>query len=102
MPGDRASAISRNGCYGIWIGTAASVRLDAGELHHFGPLLGFAGEETAEVGGWAGQHRSTHVGQPRLRLGVGEDCIDLHVEPPDDLRRRVPGRNDAEERAGLV
>src|SRR5262245_15393234 len=75
MPGDRASAISRNGCYGIWIGTAASVRLDAGELHHFGPLLGFAGEETAEVGGWAGQHRSTHVGQPRLRLGVGEDCI---------------------------
>src|SRR5215475_2472508 len=74
-------AISRNGCYGIWIGTAASVRLDAGELHHFGPLLGFAGEEKAEVGGWAGQHRSTHVGQPRLRLGVGEDCIDLHVEP---------------------
>src|SRR5262249_18418423 len=75
-----------------WAAVDGSLRLDAGELHHFGPLLGFAGEETAEVGGRAGQHRSTHVGQSRLRLGVGEDCINLHVEPPDDLRRRVPRR----------
>jgi hypothetical protein len=47
---DRASAISPNGCYGIWIGTAASVWLDARELDHLGPLLGFGGDELGEVG----------------------------------------------------
>src|SRR5689334_16459947 len=36
-----------------------SLRLDAGELHHLGPFLGFRGDEIAEVGGRAEErHRA--------------------------------------------
>src|SRR5262249_60655923 len=47
LPGDYRH--SRNERYGIWIGTAASLRLDAPELDHLGPLLGLGGNELAEV-----------------------------------------------------
>src|SRR5215472_16124467 len=36
--------------YGIFAGIAGSIRFDARELHHFGRLFGFVGEELTEVG----------------------------------------------------
>src|SRR5262249_59399795 len=41
----------------------ASVRLDAGELDHLGPLLGFVGDELAEVSRRA---RIRHASQRRV------------------------------------
>jgi hypothetical protein len=43
--------------YGIF-GTAALVRLNAGELDHLGPLLGFVGDQLSKVGGRARKHRT--------------------------------------------
>src|SRR6516225_4194238 len=37
--------------YGGFAGIAGSIRFDARELHHFGRLFGFVGEELTEVGG---------------------------------------------------
>ena len=36
--------------YGRFAGIAGSIRFDARELHHFGRLFGFVGEELTEVG----------------------------------------------------
>jgi len=44
------------------------------------PILGFVGDQPPKVGGRAREHLATNVGKPRLRLGIGEDCIDLLVE----------------------
>jgi hypothetical protein len=73
---------SPNGVYGI---SAASLRLDARGLDHLGPLLGFVGDELAEIGGRARQRRTTHIGKPRLHFGIGEGSVDLLVELLDDL-----------------
>src|SRR5262249_8812975 len=43
--------IRRNGIYGRFAGIAGSIRFNARELHHFGRLFGFLGEELTEVGG---------------------------------------------------
>src|SRR5262249_27573557 len=59
--------------------TAGSICLDACELHHLAPLLGFLGDEFTEVGGREREHVATQVGKPRLDLGVGEAGIDLTV-----------------------
>src|SRR5215813_13251841 len=45
---------------------AVSLRLDAGELDHLAPLLGFVRDQLAEVGGRARQRRTPHVGKARL------------------------------------
>ena len=37
--------------WNIRLGLIGSVRLDAGELHHLCPLLGFVGDELAEIEG---------------------------------------------------
>src|SRR5262249_17349103 len=37
---------------------AASLRLDAGEFDHLGPLFGFVGDQLAKVGRGAGKHRA--------------------------------------------
>ena len=44
---------------------AVSLRLDAGELDHLAPLLGFLGDQLAEVGGRARKHRAAKIGKPR-------------------------------------
>src|SRR6516164_5637832 len=44
------AAIRRTGFMEYWMGTAASVRLDAGKLHYLAPLLGFLGNEFPEIG----------------------------------------------------
>ena len=76
--------------------------MSAGGLDHLGPLLGFVGDELAEVGGRAGKHRAAKVGEPRIHLGIGEGRVDFLVELVDDLGGRVPGRADAEPGARFV
>ena len=68
-----------------------SLRLDARELDHLGPLLGFVGDELAEVGWRTGKHCAAKVGKPRLHPSVGESGIDLLVELVDYLGSRVLG-----------
>ena len=60
--------------------TAASVRLNVCRPDYLGPLLGFVGDQFAEVGGQAGNHRATKIGKPRLHVGIGEGRVDLRVE----------------------
>src|SRR5262249_47464809 len=82
--------------------TAGSICLYACELHHLGPLLGFAGDEPAEVGGRARNHDCTEVGEPCLYFGIRESRIDLLVELVDDLGGCVLGNADAIPEARLV
>jgi hypothetical protein len=56
------------------------VRLDASELDHLAPLLGFLGDQPAEILWRARHHCCAEVGKPRLQLGIGEARIDLAVE----------------------
>src|SRR5262249_50913566 len=72
----------------------ASVRLDAGELDHLAPLLGFLSDQLAEVSGRTRKHRATEVSEPRFDVGIGEAGIDLLVELVDDFGGRVFGRAD--------
>src|SRR5262245_43410928 len=61
--------------YGTWAETAGSICLDAHEPDHLAPLLGFVGDVLAEVGGRADKRRGSHVGKPRLDLGISEARI---------------------------
>src|SRR5262249_35885418 len=66
-----------------------SVRLNARELDHLRPFLGFVGDELAKVGGREREHVATEVEKPCLDLGIGKASVDLLVELLDDLGRRV-------------
>src|SRR6516162_2437198 len=81
--------------------TGGSICLDACELHHLAPFLGFVGDELCEVGGRARQ-RLAEVSQTDLHLGVGEGRVDLLVELLDDLGWRVPRRPEAERAGDLL
>src|ERR1700730_15240320 len=81
---------------------AVSFRLGTGELDHFGPFLGFFGDELTEVGGRTGLHYAAEISEPCPRLGVSQRSVDLPVEPVDNLGGWVPGRTYAEQRACLV
>src|SRR5262249_4946206 len=92
--------------YGRWCGshtgfmecgaeTAGSVGLDAGELDHLGPLLGFLGDQLGEVGSGAGKWFTTEIGHPRLHRGLGEHRVDLTVQSLHDFDRSAPGRANA-------
>src|SRR5262249_8322047 len=93
---------SLNAIYGISCPIRGSVRPDAGELDHLGPLFGFVGYELAEIGRRARKYRAAEVGQPRLNLGIGEGCIDPIVELVDDLVRRGLRCADAEPETPFV
>src|SRR5262249_52710060 len=71
--------------------SSGSLRLDAGELDHLGPLLGIFGDQLTEVGGRAGKRRAAQVGKLRLDFRVGERGINLPVELVDDFGRRAFG-----------
>src|SRR5262245_39065138 len=71
--------ISRNGSYGMSAPSPASVRLDACEPHHLAPLLGFLGDQLAEVSGRTRKHRAAEVCEPRFHVGIGEARVDLLV-----------------------
>jgi hypothetical protein len=75
--------------YGIWIGTAASVRLDVGRADHLAPLIGLFGDELAELGGRARKQYAAHFSEPRLDLGISKARVDCVVEFLDDFGRRV-------------
>src|SRR5262245_9992230 len=78
------------------------LRLGARKLDHLGPLLGFFRDELAEVGCRAREHRGTHVGKPRVQLGIGESSVDFGIELLDDLGWRVLGCADAIDCARLI
>src|SRR5580704_11214639 len=80
----------------------ALLRLDIGRPDHLAPLLGFVGDELAEVGGRAGDYRAAQVGKPRFHRRVGEPRIDLLVQPVDDLHGRFVGRTEAKPPGRLV
>src|SRR5262245_65889447 len=73
-----------------------SLRLDASELDHLAPLLGFFGDKPAEIGRRAHHHCAAQIGKPRLQLGIDKARVDLLVELVDDLGGRVLGHADAE------
>src|SRR5262249_24701568 len=85
-----------------WIGTAASVRLDAGGLDHFAPFFGLVGDEPAEVAGREREHVATQVGKPCLHLGISKASVDPLVELFDDLGLRSLWRAEAEPAARLI
>jgi hypothetical protein len=63
---------SRSGRYGISAqALALLLRLDVGGADHLAPLLGFIGDQLAEIGWRECEHDSVHVGKPRFDLGVG-------------------------------
>jgi hypothetical protein len=66
------------------------------------PLLGLLDDTCSELGRRAGHLDDAELVEPRLHLRIGKAGVDLAVEPVDDLRRRIPGRADAVERARLV
>src|SRR5258707_4776113 len=82
--------------------TAGSIRLDAYELHHLAPFLGFVGDQLFKVGGREREHGATEVGKPRLDLGIGEASVDLLVELRNDLGRRGLRCADAVPEARLI
>src|SRR5215510_13546540 len=73
---------------------APSLRLDVGRPDYLGPLVGFGGDEFAEIGGRSRQRRTTQIDKARFHLGIGEAGVDLLVELVDDLDGRVPGCAD--------
>src|SRR5262245_39573695 len=93
---------SPNGRYRISVRISGSLRLDACELHHLAPLLGFVGDEFAEVRGRACKHSAPELDQPCPNLGVGEAGVDLLIELVDDLDRGPGGCSDPEPSARLV
>ncbi len=81
--------------WNIWRADYRSLRLDMGRADHLGPLLGFIGDELAEVGGRARKGRTAKLGKPGLQLGIGKPCIDLAIDLVDDFRGRVLRRTKA-------
>src|SRR5262249_40448561 len=75
---------------------------DVCRADYLGPLLGFLGNEFAEVGRRERKLSATFVGEPRPYLEIGERGVDFLVEPIDDLGGRVLGRADAEPGTRLV
>jgi hypothetical protein len=59
--------------------SAGSICLDACELHHLAPLLGFLDDQLAEVSGRTSKHRAAEVSEPRFHVGIGEASVDLLV-----------------------
>src|SRR5215813_12378911 len=79
-----------------------SLRLDAGELDHLGPLLGFGSDVLAEISGWATERCGAEVGKPRLHPGIGQGRVDCPVEGFDNLCRRALRRTEAAPEARLI
>src|SRR5215472_6269704 len=98
----RAPAIRGTVVTEYWIGTAASVCLDARELDHLTPFLGIVSDKPAKVGGRHRHRRAAQVEQPGLHLWIDESAVGFLVELLDDVSWRVLGRTDAVPTARLV
>src|SRR6516164_9772905 len=81
---------------------SASLRLDAGEFDHLGPLFGFVGDQLSELSRRSWQRHAAEVSETGLHLRVVESRVDLLVELVDDLGRRDLRRADAVKGARLV
>src|SRR5215510_11988398 len=97
-----AGGIGGTGRYGTYSRPALTRRLDLGRADHLTPLLGFVGDELAEIGGRERKLSATFVGKPRLYFEIGESGVDFPVEPIDDLGGRVVGRAHAKPGARLI
>src|SRR5262245_6116669 len=82
--------------------SAVSLRLDARELDHLGPFLGFGCNESAELGGAKTHWDGADIAEPRPDVRRSQPGIDLAVEPFDDLRWRAGGRADPDPGPRLV
>src|SRR5262249_7695824 len=81
---------------------AGSVRSDACGLDNLAPLFSFLRDEFAEIRGCAPNRSASEVSNTCPHPGVGQACVDLLVEPVDDLGSRVFGYADAGPRGHLV
>src|SRR5262245_65324288 len=63
------------------------LQLDPRELHHLGPFLGFVGDEFPEFSGGHKCRLEAHVEEAHLHLRIGNDCVDLVVEPAYHIGR---------------
>src|SRR5262245_7259844 len=78
-------AFAERDLWNVAAATTGLICLDAREVHHLAPLLGFVGDEPSKVGGRADKRCASEVSQPRLDFGIGEARVDLLVELLDDL-----------------
>src|SRR5262245_60743418 len=68
---------------------------DARELHHLGPLLGFGRYKIAELRGADDHWDRAGVGEPCHDGWACQACIDVAIQPRDDLRRRALWHTDS-------
>src|SRR5262245_43308005 len=80
---------------------SCSLRLDACELDHLGPLLGFLGDQLSEVATLERKDRNARIGKPRNDLGISQTSIDFAMELLDDVGRRAPRSDEATPAARL-
>src|SRR5262245_30758871 len=73
----------------LWNICSGSLGLDACELHHLAPLLGFLSDQLAEVSGRARKHRAAEISEPHFHVGVGKARVSFRVELVNNLRRCV-------------
>src|SRR5260370_12356930 len=71
-------------------------------MDHLAPLVGIFGKELSKFGRRKRKGGAAQLAKPRLKLGIGEACIDLLVELVHDLGGRGPGRGDAEPNPRLL
>src|ERR1700730_115200 len=86
----------------MWAKRTTLLGLDVGRPDNLGPLLGFVGDQPAEVCRRARQGRADKVGKPRFHCGIEEGCIDLLVELVNNFDRRVSWRANAKPGACFI
>ena len=62
---------------------------DARKLYDLAPLLSFVGEQSAKIGGRAGERRGAQLRKSRMRLGIGENRVHRLVDLVDGLAGRA-------------
>src|SRR4029453_17668491 len=71
-----------------------SLGLDARELDHLGPFLGFGCNESTELDGAKNHRDGANIAEPRPDVRRSQPGIDLAVESFDDFHWRAGGRTD--------